>query len=93
LLKDKLTHDRNKDLQTFRKEISELLIDEIVTRYYFQKGRIIASFNTDIEIDSTVNLLINKDKYDSILLGKAGELNNDKVSSKGEKTLSEDIEN
>lgn len=40
-------HDLNKDLNTFRTEISEMLTDEIVSRYYYQKGAIRASLKSD----------------------------------------------
>ena len=36
-----------KDMTEFRSEISELLKDEIVTRYYYQKGAIRSSINDD----------------------------------------------
>ncbi len=66
-LTNKLSHDRNKDLQTFRDEISRFLADEIVSRYYYQKGRIIASLNNDKELDTAVSILRSKELYQSFL--------------------------
>ncbi|HEY9125444.1 MAG TPA: S41 family peptidase [Bacteroidales bacterium] len=67
MLKEKLSHNKEKDLQTFRNEISGFIIDEIVTRKYFQKGRIIASLQNDIELDSAMMVIKNKKRYYSLL--------------------------
>ena len=40
-LGERLAHDLDKDLDTFRPEIEELLALEIVKRYYFQRGEVI----------------------------------------------------
>lgn len=49
-LEAKLKPDLDKDLRLFRNEISDLLKDEITTRYYFQKGAIRATINDDTTI-------------------------------------------
>lgn len=69
-LKEKLAHDKGKDLITFRDEISELLVDEIITRYYYQKGKIEATFATDKEISKSIEILDNSTKYSTIISGK-----------------------
>jgi carboxyl-terminal processing protease len=43
------------------------LEEEIVKRYYFQKGRIEASFAHDLEITEALNLLQNPVRYQEIL--------------------------
>ncbi len=63
----KLTHNKNEDLITFREEISEILANEIVSRYYFQKGRIENSIQFDSDIKQAVSLLINPTEYQNIL--------------------------
>ncbi len=73
-LKTKLSHDKNKDLETFKKEISELLRDEIISRYYFQKGRIAGSLTSDPEILKGIEILKARKQYSDILNGKDGEL-------------------
>jgi carboxyl-terminal processing protease len=70
ILEKMLRHDLNKDLDTNRKEISEYLSEEIVLRYYFQRGQIIESLRSDIAIDSVANILHDKAKYTSILKPK-----------------------
>jgi carboxyl-terminal processing protease len=69
-LKEKLAHDKSKDLITFRNEISELIVDEIITRYYYQKGKIEATFATDKEISKAIEVLDSNTKYSSIITGK-----------------------
>jgi|WetSurMetagenome_2_1015567.scaffolds.fasta_scaffold16731_2 carboxyl-terminal processing protease len=69
-LKTKLAHDKDKDLQTFSKEIEELLKEEIISRFYYQKGRIIASLQDDIEVKKAVEVLKNPQSY-SMVLDKA----------------------
>ncbi len=68
-LEVQLIGDREKDLQTFQVEIKELLKDEIISRYYYQKGRIMASLNDDPEIQKAIDLLNNKETLSTILRG------------------------
>lgn len=68
-LKEMLHGDLKKDLITFKKEIKEVLRDEIVSRYYFQKGRIEASLKDDPEITKAVDILNESDILSQILQG------------------------
>lgn len=63
LLESKLKPDLDKDLKLFRKEISELLEDEIVSRYYYQKGAIRAAIDEDQSIRKAVEALKATDVY------------------------------
>jgi len=67
VLKKKISHDKNADLQKFKDEITELLENEIVSRYYYQSGQIEASFKNDLEIKKATEALKNKDVYSSIM--------------------------
>ncbi|MCW5920596.1 MAG: peptidase S41, partial [Bacteroidetes bacterium] len=51
----------------FKDEITELLENEIVSRYYYQSGQIEASFKNDLEIKKAAEALKNKDVYSSIM--------------------------
>lgn len=62
-LKADLTPNLENDLQKFKPEISELLKDEIVSRYYYQKGAIRAAIKDDKVIDKAVDILNNKNVY------------------------------
>lgn len=68
-LKLKLAHNLNKDLTTFKSEIEELLSEEIVSRYYYQKGRIQESLQDDSQLEKAMDVLKSKQLYTSILNG------------------------
>ncbi len=62
-LQAKLKPDLDKDLRLFRNEISDLLKDEITTRYYFQKGAIRATINDDTTILKARDILKSSTVY------------------------------
>jgi len=66
-LEKKLTINIEADLKKFRKEVSSVLADEIVTRYYYQKGAVIASFRDDTDITKAKSVLANNAEYRTIL--------------------------
>lgn len=66
-LKSKLAHDKDKDLQTFSDEIRELLYEEVASRYFYQKGRIMASLNNDPELAKALEVLKNPEQYKAVL--------------------------
>ncbi len=68
-LEDKLIHNKKEDLNKFSEEIKMLLKSEIVSRYYFQKGRIEASFSDDDEIKKAIEILNDTITYKAILDG------------------------
>jgi carboxyl-terminal processing protease len=74
-LKSKLAHDKDKDLQTFSAEIKSLLYDELASRYFFQKGRIIASLDEDPELARAIEVLSNPQLFASVLQKSFGEAN------------------
>jgi carboxyl-terminal processing protease len=65
-LKKKMMHDKNSDLQKNKAEIKELLQDEIVSRYYYQNGRIEGSFDYDPDIKKGMEALTDKGVYTQI---------------------------
>lgn len=62
-LKARLEPNLDTDLELYRDEISELLEDEIVSRYYYQKGAIRAALNDDKGIKKTVEELNSPTAY------------------------------
>lgn len=68
-LKSKLIHNKKDDVQKNKEEILKLLEEEIVSRYYYQAGRIEAGFDYDREILKAVDLLNNSALYSSVLNG------------------------
>ena len=72
-LEKNLAAEKANDLLSNRKDIEELLRSEIVGRYYYQKGRIVASLKEDPDLKRAFEILLNtngKDEYHSILSGK-----------------------
>ncbi len=62
-LKAKLAPDFDKDAEAFKDEIRELLRDEIVSRYYYQKGAIRAAINDDKGIKKAIEELNSETAY------------------------------
>lgn len=66
-LKSKLESDKKNDLIKFKDEIKDILLSEIVVRYYNQKGRIEALLQSDKDVKRATELLINQLEYKKIL--------------------------
>jgi len=67
ILVNKLSHNKQEDLLTFKDEISRLLANEIVSRYYYQKGRVENNLIHDEDVKEAVRILLNMNEYESIL--------------------------
>ncbi len=65
-LKEKLGHNLDQDLEHFKTEISELLADEIVSRYYYQKGAIKAALRDDQDVKKALEILHKPEGYAAI---------------------------
>lgn len=68
-IKQKLKEDHQYDLKKFDDEIKSILENEIVSRYYYQNGRIKQSLSNDIDIEEAMKLVVNQQKYSGILAG------------------------
>jgi len=69
-LENSIKSEKQRDIDKFKCEIEEMLRIEIIARYYYQKGKLIASLQKDKEVDEAIRILTNPDIYDSILEGK-----------------------
>lgn len=69
-LKERMMHDKGEDLKRASDAIKHLLGDEIISRYYFQKGRIEHSFSWDPEIMKAREILNDTEFYARVLDGK-----------------------
>lgn len=65
-VESKLRHDKNADLRLHKAEITQLLENEIVSRYYYQNGRIENSFYTDPEVILALKAVKDPAVYTSI---------------------------
>ncbi|MBN2612084.1 MAG: S41 family peptidase [Bacteroidales bacterium] len=66
-LAKKIAHDKNKDLVTFKDEITEYLTEEIISRYYYQEGRIRASLRNDQQVKKAIEIASGKKQYQKLL--------------------------
>ena len=67
LIDDKINQVKENDLDNNRLEISEFLADEIVSRYYYQEGRIIQQLKDDPYIIESLRIFNDLDEYNKIL--------------------------
>ncbi len=65
-LKAKLGHNIDQDMEHFKPEISELLADEIVSRYYYQKGAIKSALRDDSDVKKALDVINKPDVYAAI---------------------------
>ena len=56
-------------MNKFKTEIKAIITSEIASRYYYQKGRIIANLQFDKDVKEAIDVLSNNSKYNSILAG------------------------
>ena len=66
-LEKKLSHDIDRDFDIFKADICELLADELVTRYYYQRGAIVQAIKSDSTILRARTLLGDDEAYKQIL--------------------------
>lgn len=63
----KVTPSKERDLEKFKAEINDLLSNEIVSRYYYQKGRAEQAFQVDLDVQRAIEVLNNSKQYNTIL--------------------------
>ena len=69
-LKSRMAHNKENDLQKHKDEIREAIEQEIVSRFYFDKGVKEASFDDDPEVQEALKILKDKARYQKLLSGK-----------------------
>jgi carboxyl-terminal processing protease len=82
-LKVKMAHNKKEDIVKNKAEIMEVLTEEIVARYYYQRGRFEANVAYDPEIRRAADVLDDKALYSSVLNGTYQE--KDKKAEAGKK--------
>lgn len=66
-LQSKVAHDKQQDLLKNKEEISHLLENEIVSRYYYLRGRIEQGLRYDTEFKKALELLGKQEQYQTLL--------------------------
>ena len=69
-LKAKMDATKKSDLQIHKDEIKQVLENEIVSRYYYEKGRYETNFKYDKELAQAVKVMQDKDLLTNILKGE-----------------------
>lgn len=67
LLNQNLKHDKVKDLNVFKKEVSNLLESEIAERYFYQEGRLEIMLRDDNIVREAIDLLHKPAAYKAVL--------------------------
>lgn len=62
--KTRIETEKEKDLLDNREEIEDMLRDEIIGRYYYQKGRIISTLQKDPELERAFQVILNEEYKD-----------------------------
>jgi len=71
-LEKDVTHSLDQDLATFRDEITEFLEEEIIGRFFYEAGAIAWSVKKDEQINKALEILNNRERYNSTLKGRSG---------------------
>ena len=66
-LESNLSHSLTNDLKLYKDEISELIADEIVSRYYYDAGLIERSVREDEQVREAIKILQDRSRYNTIL--------------------------
>ena len=69
-LQTKVAHDKAQDIQKHKAEIKKLLENEIVSRYYYLRGRIENSLASDNDLNKAIELIEQPAKYQALLQPK-----------------------
>jgi carboxyl-terminal processing protease len=68
-LEQKVLHHEQEDLITFQEDIKKIIEREIVTQYYYQKGKIQYALSNDLEVKKALELFKDEAKFKAILAG------------------------
>lgn len=66
-LEKKLTHNLDRELDRFSKEIKDAIAQEVIQRYYYQRGGVLQRLKDDPDVNKAVETLKNKPEYEKIL--------------------------
>ncbi|MCU0409040.1 MAG: S41 family peptidase [Bacteroidales bacterium] len=69
-LEKEIAHSTDSDLARYREEITDLLEDEIIRRYFYEEGAIAWTIKKDEQVQKALEILGNRQKYSSLLSGK-----------------------
>jgi len=68
LLKQEIRNLKQNDVRKYKKEISKLILSDLIVRYYYNAGRIESLLKFDKTIGVAIQAIRNQEKYDAILI-------------------------
>lgn len=68
-LEQKVLHHEQEDLITFKEDIKRIIEREIVTQYFYQRGKIQYALSNDLEVKKAIELFKDQEKFKAILAG------------------------
>ena len=69
-LRNRLSHDKKQDLLKHKDQVRQMLENEIVSRYYYTRGRIAQGLQYDKELARAIEVLNDPQQYKSLLSAK-----------------------
>jgi len=66
-IKEEILRLKNQDINKYKKEISKIMLQDILVRYYYNEGRIKSSLKEDKAILNAINILNDTKEYNKIL--------------------------
>ena len=66
-LETKLTHNLDHELDRFSKEIKDAIAQEVIKRYYFQRGSVLQRLKDDPDLKKAIETLNDQPEYNKIL--------------------------
>ena len=66
-LEKKLNHNLDRDLDYFSRQIKTYIAQEIVTRYFYQRGAVMERLKDDEDLEKAVEVLNDRPRYSGIL--------------------------
>jgi len=63
----KIKEAKKKDIYRFQKEITDQIEKEIISRYYFEEGKIQIGLRNDVEVKEAIAILKDTGKYNTLL--------------------------
>ena len=65
-LEKKLTHNLDLELDRFAKPIKEAMVDEIVKRYYYERGSVQAALKDNSDLEKAIEILNDSVQYNKV---------------------------
>ena len=66
-MKKEILQLKNQDINKYQKDISKIILADIIVRYYYNEGRIESSLKEDKAILNAINILNDTKAYNKIL--------------------------